>query len=254
MYCSEDCLEKDSVHESLHYSVNDDTLPPELLPLANIALNSVRVAGGVDELVDLLHEAPSKTVFDFDLSNPDDPAYEKNLLIAINSLAKAPNDDEFEMITEYAMTVCDEEPRTGKEKEVLRKILSNHARLAHLNLYSIFDPKSSSYIGKALFPFMSLFNHSCDANVARFSIDDKMALIVARPIKAGEQIFITYGPYFNDKPREDRREYLKRKFSFECDCTACFNDYPKEQNDPDIAPPPTVFNTLEDAIAQFKKN
>ena len=35
----------------------------------------------------LLSDDKKKTVFDFDLSNPDDPMYKKNLLIAVNSLS-----------------------------------------------------------------------------------------------------------------------------------------------------------------------
>jgi SET domain-containing protein len=48
-------------------------------------------------------------------------------------------------------------------------------------------------IGKAVFPFASLLNHSCAPNVARIDVESKMYLVLKRPIKAGEQLFDSYG-------------------------------------------------------------
>ena len=50
-------------------------------------MKSFDIAGGVDEWQALI-KGQKKTVFDFDLSNPKDPMYQKNLLVAINSLSK----------------------------------------------------------------------------------------------------------------------------------------------------------------------
>jgi hypothetical protein len=40
--------------------------------------------------------------------------------------------------------------------------------------------------------FGSLFNHNCDPNVHRFSVDNKIFFYVTKPVKPGEQLFICY--------------------------------------------------------------
>lgn len=52
-------------------------------------LDSIRIAGGKANFKELVVEGDNRTVFDFDFSNPKDPSYEKNMLIAVNSLSKA---------------------------------------------------------------------------------------------------------------------------------------------------------------------
>ncbi len=47
-------------------------------------------------------------------------------------------------------------------------------------------------IGIGCYPFMSLINHSCAPNINRIYVDDKMILLVERPIQKGEQIFDCY--------------------------------------------------------------
>jgi SET domain len=84
--------------------------------------------------------------------------------------------------------------------------------------------KTQQY-GKGIFLFASLFNHSCMPNIERVSFDNKLVFIANQPIKAGEQIFITYGPLFTSNTRAKRQKTLA-KYDFKCDCKACMVDYP----------------------------
>ncbi len=64
------------------------------------------------------------------------------------------------------------------------------------SLYRTFEANGkikSEKIGMAVFPFASLFNHSCAPNVSRINLGSKMYLVVKRSIKAGEQLFNSYG-------------------------------------------------------------
>jgi SET domain-containing protein len=51
---------------------------------------------------------------------------------------------------------------------------------------------TAEMIGVGCFSFASLINHSCYPNVNRIYRNDKMLIVVDRPIKKGEQIFDCY--------------------------------------------------------------
>lgn len=88
-------------------------------------------------------------------------------------------------------------------------------------------------IGNGCYLFCSLLNHSCAPNVQRLNVaNDKIAVIVSRPIRKGEQLFDSYRQQFNVQPKTLRRETLLRDYDFECDCEACINDYPTNKNLP----------------------
>lgn len=54
------------------------------------------------------------------------------------------------------------------------------------------DEEFSQMIGTGFYAFASLINHSCYPNVNRIYMDGKVFIIVARPIRSGEQIFDCY--------------------------------------------------------------
>lgn len=100
-------------------------------------------------------------------------------------------------------------------------------------------------------------NHSCYPNVKHITVDNKFVIVVTRPIKAGEQLFISYGYSFFRFTRKERYERLSR-YKFKCECIACIEDYPKLEQ---LTKENPRFKEVEDAtysalsaIAQFKKN
>lgn len=84
----------------------------------------------------------------------------------------------------------------------------------YLNAYELFDGS----IG--LYPVLSLFNHSCDANTVRFLLPDGMALLVAaRDIDAGAEVSVHYCPLSD--PRCCRQRRLLDALGFRCACARC---------------------------------
>lgn len=123
------------------------------------------------------------------------------------------------------------------------------------NAYS--DTNIYSQIGSSMLAFGSLFSHSCNPNIDIVTLDNKMVFFANRPIKAGEPLFISYGPSFEKDHRVQRREKL-RIYDFHCDCDACKNNYPlldylRPSRGTDEIPP---FNTdtVDQSIETFKKN
>lgn len=52
---------------------------------------------------------------------------------------------------------------------------------------------AKSYNSHGVYPFQFLFNHSCVPNVLAVPYGSQMTMTICRPVKAGEQLFISYG-------------------------------------------------------------
>eukprot|EP00026_Physarum_polycephalum_P011041 Phypoly_transcript_11234.p1 GENE.Phypoly_transcript_11234~~Phypoly_transcript_11234.p1 ORF type:complete len:383 (+),score=50.36 Phypoly_transcript_11234:68-1216(+) len=77
----------------------------------------------------------------------------------------------------------------------------------------------------ALYETLSLFNHSCAPNAfLQTVLNPKTPIITTKPIKKGEQVFISYiNP---DLPRETRQDLLHGVYGFACDCVKCTAEKP----------------------------
>lgn len=251
MFCSEECKEKAAL---LH--LNDafnGVYSGEFNKSLKMQLDAYRIAGGVSELLELLKDSEDKTIFDFDFSNPDDPSYEKNMLVALNGLCKNYVENEIPEInpkTLLNIPPINEKKRTAQERKQLIKFITNQLALVLSNLTLFKQCHNGIYL------LQSLLNHSCVPNVECIRLDEKSVLIVIRPIKRGDQIFEAYGAYAAYHSKEVRALTLQKKHSFQCDCEACFNDWrlPFPTKDPRFIEP--EFQLLEpaDAIKHFKQN
>ncbi|XP_064392547.1 SET and MYND domain-containing protein 4-like isoform X2 [Halichondria panicea] len=78
-------------------------------------------------------------------------------------------------------------------------------------------------LGSALYPTLSLINHSCRPNAILRFMGNRASLCATRLIKAGEEVNISYGPQAGRADRAQRQAELKGKYFFNCSCTACKN-------------------------------
>ncbi|KAJ5571044.1 Zinc finger MYND-type [Penicillium sp. DV-2018c] len=74
-------------------------------------------------------------------------------------------------------------------------------------------------IGLYLHPYASLINHSCDYNSVVGFDRQELYVRAKRPIKKGQQIFISY--IDATTPRYVRRRELKERYFFDCHCLKC---------------------------------
>lgn len=135
----------------------------------------------------------------------------------------------------------------------MARIRSNLIGMAH---YFNKDGKiEASAAGTCLFG--NFFNHSCDLNIHCVCYNNKIAFVTNRPIKAGEQLFISYIDSFPHSKLADRKKKLSL-FGFKCKCMACVNDWPMENDLPrktkTFKKPVHNFNDKNYIIGQFKKN
>ncbi|KAL5110703.1 SET and MYND domain-containing protein 4 [Taenia crassiceps] len=82
-------------------------------------------------------------------------------------------------------------------------------------------------IFSALYPTLSLVNHSCDPSTFRTCASGATCFLsTLRPLKAGTEIFDCYINCFSLKPRADRQSELSSHYLFQCACEACVKDWP----------------------------
>jgi hypothetical protein len=172
-----------------------------------ILLETLKICEGNFEKLEALMDDPSlssQTFFDFDWSDEENVKKNVHGLLAFNALQVGPMTSELSYVETHPVL---EIFKTDKEKEIAKAFMTRVARILSVNCYSIdwLTPKkvdedssllemsNKMKIGSAILIFGSLFNHSCAPNIDRMFVDNKFVFFVRRPIKEGDQLFISYG-------------------------------------------------------------
>lgn len=110
-----------------------------------------------------------------------------------------------------------------------------HIQAVYINAFSVSENirrgassklSKSEEFGTAIYPTISLINHSCSPNVAiRFTDKGSAFLYASQPLHSGSEISLTYHPLFYLMSTRCRREILLSRFHFLCKCEACRNDW-----------------------------
>lgn len=79
----------------------------------------------------------------------------------------------------------------------------------------------SQRIFTAIFPRISMFNHSCEPNIRNRFNSLELMIYARRTINDGDEIFNCYGPNNKLNLRQERQELLKMQYHFDCDCLSC---------------------------------
>lgn len=141
-----------------------------------------------------------KTIFDFNFSKEES---EKDKLAALLSLSKSEKNFFLSNYIEVLKKLHCIKVIWDKNHEMIENILQTICKIADHNFYGYFIASmkaTTGYtqddlqeaIGTSANLFCSLTNHSCAPNIARVSIDGKVAVVVCRVVPEGEQIFDCY--------------------------------------------------------------
>ncbi|XP_075445418.1 protein-lysine N-methyltransferase SMYD4 isoform X2 [Ascaphus truei] len=111
---------------------------------------------------------------------------------------------------------------------ILRHMLQLYCNAQALSVLQYEGPDSSlvessrqSRLATAVFPVLSLLNHSCEPNTS-VSFRGRCATVRAsRPIKRGEDVSHCYGPHRLRLDVGERQRLLKAQYFFMCQCQAC---------------------------------
>lgn len=106
---------------------------------------------------------------------------------------------------------------TERKQRFLQHLVTKHA--LNINLNGIYANQNHIQRVFTIGLVQSLFNHSCAPNVLNFSVGDQQVCITMRPIKQGNQLFISY--ILAEIPTVLRRMHLLNHFGFVCECEKC---------------------------------
>lgn len=106
-----------------------------------------------------------------------------------------------------------------KKKRFLMHLVVHHFLVLKNN--SIASGKPWSMV--SVFNVLSMMNHSCAPNVYHPRIGKRQHCVTIKPVKKGEQLFISYLLLGKELLKEQRQEKLKTSWGFLCECERCDN-------------------------------
>lgn len=114
-----------------------------------------------------------------------------------------------------------------KYRRFLMHLIGQHLCTIQCNTGALmFNNKSAFNISQVMTENLSILvnyiNHSCAPNVTIMSIDDRNVCVTLRPIKQGDQLFVSY--FRNDVMQHNtinRQQYLRDICDFHCKCERC---------------------------------
>lgn len=197
MFCSKDCEESSwkGFHKYECSTIDDMTQDDGFLMMIQRSLfHALNVCGGLENLQRLVSaDKLPTTVFDLDL-NVENENLQKELLIVCQSLEASPITKFDRMFAHSFVTNHEHVKRlwtTERQRDFLVTFLVKLIGVMNRNGFTMHwtSPEES---GCAIFPSLSLVNHSCAPNLFRILVDGSLVFVVRRPIAVGEQLFICY--------------------------------------------------------------
>jgi hypothetical protein len=215
MFCSVACKENFYLKA---FNINK-IASADIKLLADIAAVSKSVQNVDDIIKNMDLKELNKTIFDFDLSDPNDPEYKQKLMTCLLSLST--NSD------------------LVKDTCHIREYVSEKTAQHILSIFNL-NRKDSNYIFEVLDEnvgfhislFASLINHSCYSNAFCITLDNKVFTIIHKPVRRGEQITVKYMDEVDTKgmgsilrsiqgSKDENVKYIEKMHKFKCECDLC---------------------------------
>ncbi|XP_066491945.1 SET and MYND domain-containing protein 4 [Tiliqua scincoides] len=123
--------------------------------------------------------------------------------------------------------------KTSPELKILGEAMLRHMLQLRCNAHAITTlresgsgdgPVASSEqvrLATAIFPVVSLLNHSCDPNTSVAFNGTTVEIRALQPVLRGQEILHCYGPHRCRMIAIERRKQLLSQYFFECQCQAC---------------------------------
>lgn len=123
-----------------------------------------------------------------------------------------------------------------RHQRFLKHLIAHHDAVIQYNCQSSYELGSNERKTNLLLLLSSYMNHSCAPNIATLSFNGFQMAIVVRPIKRGEQLFISYLGLdawslclHNSLVR--RQQYIQKMYKFKCSCARCIFESASDDED-----------------------
>lgn len=191
LFCSEDC--KKSAWTEFHgfecHYIDEMTEDDGFLMMVERSLfKALSISGDLENLQKLVEKNEESAVFESS----------GNLILACFSLEESePTEGEIDFAERFVDNHehVKQLHKTDDQRNFLIGFILNIIGVLNRNSFTLHwsSPESNQEeTGCGIFPFSSLINHSCSANVSRVCYEENLVLITKQPIAANQQIFICY--------------------------------------------------------------
>ena len=121
----------------------------------------------------------------------------------------------------------------------LQIIACNGIEVTEMSVGSNLQKTNPDSVGLALYPTVSLLNHSCNPALELIFYNNHCVARPIRNIPANAELTIDYGYIYYAMPKEQRQTNLRSQYHFRCDCEACVLNW-------------SIKNELSDGIPPLK--
>lgn len=199
MFCNDECMQ--AAQSSFHLyecSIINSLMKSGIMQMALRTFFQAlsMFEGSIADLRKFLLENDKNfSVYDFDFLVVDS----KSFLLSLYSLSKSQKvceQDSPELLLRDHPLLSE---AWKSHESFIREFILRILQIGDSNFHGIcgwslkkYENQSPQMIGIGCYPFISLVNHSCAPNINRIYVEDKMLLLVERPIRKGEQLFDCY--------------------------------------------------------------
>lgn len=169
---------------------------------ARMCFEALSAFGSIDELKDMLEdrELQTKSIFDFDLSEENDPERDKNIWRSASTITRTFNMKNSFGCREHILHTRDSIMNLSQMEPWKSVYKSKKDQLTLKFIFEKFDNFRTTQFGMRtaisshiVYPVSWLFNHSCFPNVNVTYFDNKAVHWVTMPIGANQQLFCAAG-------------------------------------------------------------
>ena len=249
MFCSENCQQKAmaGLHQFRCKMTNSDFAEQFEIVFHKLIKCLAVFDYNVEELKTFLKINKGKTLFDYDLSDTNDPMHDKYIISLWTSLTNSQNKCD-RALSSFRIRFADIVKRIPKLNQLwntdehflanlLFEIIFNRSGLAVQESMNKFQDENSAgektivveNTGSASYLLPGMLNHNCDPNVKIVIISNKTVTYACKPIKKGSEILSAIYSFSHTGPKAERQRFLTMRFGSACKCTACQKDWPTFQ-------------------------
>lgn len=224
MFCNEKCRDENIIHKEL-CGANLNRMPHDVRYLAESALMGIFAFPTADEMMPFTLETILKRGQQMPTAAND---LKSKYQLFLNLQPDKPEKLDLELVYKAFTALIDNSKincmfDSVRSKRFLMHLIAEHSLIISNNVFVI--SVSNGKIGMKMGLVTSLFNHSCAPNIFNGLNGDTDVFITVRPIKKGDQLFVTYK--LGDWPTSLRRMTLEAKFGFLCKCDKCLPRCPE---------------------------
>lgn len=229
IFCDEKCKEYNGLHK---YDCNfiydrDQAKNKEFQMIAHSIFFALNTFGDVDELVEFIENSIGKGSTLYVPESLDDAVSKYRLFLTHIGFVDIIDMQSILINSKHLYTVLLKLPAISnvfdneQKQLVLMHLVTMHDILVCQN--SIIVKRDEGQRIATLSLVCPLFNHACSPNLLNYSINGLQLCITIRPIKKGDQLFVSYS--CDDLPTEDRQIQLMQHYGFHCKCDKCEPKY-----------------------------